>query len=373
MMMTTNSTMKMMRRCDPERSRIGVAPSHRHISDIARGFPFVLLPLLYITAACGQQSKLPDNSRSVDINGAAEEARGDIDTYASNALQTPSEAATSAPLPPPRPSPTPTPAPSPTASSEEGPAAPGTPGGLADDRTPVSEAPFTPESAQGAGTVVQTYYALIEAGNYRQAWRLWGQQGAASGMSAEAFAASFSKYRDYHAEIGAPGRIDAGAGQRYITVSVQIYGHLSEGDRPFRRRGEVSLHRTADIAGATAEQKLWRISAIKLQPPADSTAPPPLGPIDSGPDDAVPATAEADYRCADGTAFHIAFDNRANTGTVSVGGKRLVVLDAQRAGSGIWYSGAGYTLRGKGNEARFTRPGKAPVECTAGSTAKRQD
>src|SRR4051794_37277800 len=37
---------------------------------------------------------------------------------------------------------------------------PGTPGGLPDDRTPLSEAPFTPQSAPGGGDVVQTYFAL---------------------------------------------------------------------------------------------------------------------------------------------------------------------------------------------------------------------
>ena len=41
------------------------------------------------------------------------------------------------------------------------------------------------------------------------------------------------------------------------------------------------------------------------------------------------------------------------------------VLDAQRAGSGIWYAGGGYTLRGKGDEADFTRPGEAETHCTA--------
>jgi membrane-bound inhibitor of C-type lysozyme len=42
------------------------------------------------------------------------------------------------------------------------------------------------------------------------------------------------------------------------------------------------------------------------------------------------------------------------------------VLDAQRTGSGIWYSGGGYNLRGKGNTADFTRPGKPATHCTAG-------
>jgi membrane-bound inhibitor of C-type lysozyme len=329
-------------------------------------FPLAAAPLALVLGACGGKAPDPDNiTNRIDINGAAEQAQGDIDTYASNALQTPGEAAATAPPPPPAPVASPSPPPL-------QPPGPGEPGGLADDGTPVSEAPFTADSAQGAANVVQTYFALIEAGKYRQAWALWGDGGKASGMSADAFAASFAKYAEYHANIGAPGRIDAGAGQRYVTVPVQAYGRLRDGGRPFNLRGDVTLHRTADIDGATAEDKTWRIATSALKPSpapaggdADDTTPPPLEPIDSGPGDDIPATASADYRCADGYAFHIAFDNRANTGTVSVRGKQLVVLDAQRAGSGIWYAGTGYNLRGKGDEADFIRPGATATHCTA--------
>lgn len=321
----------------------------------------VSLPLIVVTAACTRHGAATNNGQAVDINSAAEQAQGDIDTYMANALQSPAEAATAKrPVAKPSPSPSPSSSPSPL-----NPPAPGTPGGLPDDRSPVSEAPFTPESAQGAANVVQTYFALIEADQYAQARALWGDGGKASGMSPAAFAASFAKYAEYHANIGAPGRIDAGAGQRYVSVPVQVYGRLKDGGRPFNLRGDVSLHRTADIDGATAAQKQWRISATDLKPtPADRA--PPLGPIDGGPGDAIPATAAADYRCDDGYAFHIAFDNRADTGTVSAGGKQIAVLDAQRTGSGIWYKGDGYELRGKGDSADFTRPGAPAVACTAG-------
>lgn len=326
-------------------------------------FALAAAPLALAVSGCGSSSNPANNASRVDINGAAEQAQGDIDTYASNALQTPSEAATSAPLPPPAPAPTPSPPPL-------NPPGPGEPGGLPDDRTPVSEAPFTPESAQGAANVVQTYFALIEAGKYRQAWKLWDDGGTASGMNAQAFAASFDKYSEYHANIGAPGRIDAGAGQRHVTVPVQVYGRL-KGGKPFNQRGDITLHRTANIDGATAEQKTWHISASSVKPRLghggedQGDEPPPLGPIDSGPDDGIPATATADYRCTDGFAFHIAFDNRADTGTISTHSKQLAVLDAQRTGSGIWYKGGGYNLRGKGTAADFTRPGKPATHCTA--------
>ncbi|OAN66247.1 hypothetical protein [Sphingomonas sp. TDK1] len=144
------------------------------------------------------------------------------------------------------------------------PPAPGQPGGLPDDRTPVSEGKFTPDSAQGAANVVQTYYALIESGRYDQAWALWSDGGKASGGDAQAFAARFAPYSEYHANIGAPGQIEAGAGQRYVTVPVQVYARVKATGKPFYQLGEVTLHRAGDIDGATPEQRSWHIRAIKF-------------------------------------------------------------------------------------------------------------
>ncbi|GAO38410.1 hypothetical protein SCH01S_15_00350 [Sphingomonas changbaiensis NBRC 104936] len=141
------------------------------------------------------------------------------------------------------------------------PPAPGTPGGLADDRTPVSEAPFDKTSAQGAAQVVQTYYALIEAGKYPEARALWSDSGKASGKSEESFAAGFGTYAEYHAQIGAPGRIEGAAGSLYVDVPVVAYGRLKSG-AAFDRKGKVTLRRCNDVPGCTAEQRAWRISAV---------------------------------------------------------------------------------------------------------------
>ena len=145
------------------------------------------------------------------------------------------------------------------------PPAPGEPGGLPDDRTPVSETPFTPESAQGAANVVQTYHALIEAGKYGEAWKLWSDGGRASGMSAADFAASFDKYSEYHANIGAPGRIEGAAGSLYVEVPVQVYGRLKSGAE-FNMLGPMTLRRVNDVPGATAEQRQWHIASSGIRP-----------------------------------------------------------------------------------------------------------
>lgn len=138
------------------------------------------------------------------------------------------------------------------------PPAPGQPGGLPDDRSPVSEKPFTVESAQGAGQVLQTYFALIEEGKYGEAWKLrWKGQGDDT-ASAKAFAASFAKYESYHANVGAPGEISGAAGSLYVEIPVQIYGRKKDGEQ-FATAGTVTLKRINDVPGSTAEQRRWRI------------------------------------------------------------------------------------------------------------------
>ena len=142
---------------------------------------------------------------------------------------------------------------------------PGEPGGLPDDRTPISEAPFTATSAQGAANVVQTYHGLLEAGRYGEAWRLWSDGGRASGMSEAEFAASFGRYREYHARIGAPGEIEGAAGSLYVEVPVQVYGRLRDG-RPFNMLGPMILRRVNDVPGSTAEQRRWHIAESGIRP-----------------------------------------------------------------------------------------------------------
>jgi len=143
------------------------------------------------------------------------------------------------------------------------PPAPGTPGGLPDDRTPVSEARFADTSAQGAANVVQTYYALLERGKYREARKLWAGGGKASGMGARAFADKFALYSEYHAQIGAPGPIEGAAGSLFVEVPVVLYGRLKTGGE-FHRSGKAVLRRINNVPGSTAEQRKWRIERLEL-------------------------------------------------------------------------------------------------------------
>lgn len=234
------------------------------------------------------------------------------------------------------------------------PPAPGQPGGLDDDRTPVSEAPFAEDSAQGAANVVQSYYALLEARKYGQAYKLW--EPGAAGMTPGAFAASFDRYSEYHANIGAPGEVDAGAGQRYVTVPVQVYGRLKQGAREFNMRGSVTLHRTGDIDGATAEQRRWHIRSTDIKPRPGEATPSPQPTEDN--------RSTARYRCMDGSRLVARFDPDNNRVAISRGGKAVATLQGQRVASGIRYASGGYELRGKGNDMTFIAPGQPPIACT---------
>src|SRR5690349_3750953 len=132
----------------------------------------VALLLLAMLAACSGPAPSNQNEASPPASEATPAA-------------SPTPAPTAAPTVTPTPTPPPASTPAPTLTPVE-PPAPGTPDGLPDDRTPVSEAPFTKTSAQGAAQVVQTYFALIESGKYRQARNLWSDDGRSSGMAPRA-------------------------------------------------------------------------------------------------------------------------------------------------------------------------------------------
>ena len=208
------------------------------------------------------------------------------------------------------------------------------------------------ETAEAARALVQRYYALLGRGDFAAARALWRRDRAGSGTDELAFARSFARYARYGARVGSPGPIDAGAGQRYVTIPVTVRGTLKDGGAPFEQAGEVTLHRAGNIDGATAEQRSWRIEKIELSPTEAAATD-------------LPQRVTARYRCEDGTLLIATFDNRADTVTLRERGRTLGVLESQRPGSGIWYAGSGMTLRGKGRDASLEAKGHAPRHCVA--------
>ncbi|MEH3157570.1 MAG: hypothetical protein PGN08_00840 [Sphingomonas taxi] len=114
--------------------------------------------------------------------------------------------------------------------------------------------------------VVQRYADALAAGRYDEAWALWDEDGAASGMTRQAFAASFARYASYRATVGTPYDADAGAGQRYVTVPLTVTGTLKT-DGPFRLEGPLVLHKAADgIDSDDPHAHAWRIRSSELKP-----------------------------------------------------------------------------------------------------------
>jgi membrane-bound inhibitor of C-type lysozyme len=302
------------------------------------------LPLAMLAiAGCSQQNtdnQAANTSVAIPDNGIAAESGATVAAAANTPAAVPSDAPSRAPT------------------YAATPIPPGQPGGLPDDRTPVSEAPFTEDSAQGAANVVQTYYALLESGRYAQAYRLWAPGRA--GMSAGDFAKSFARYSEYHAQVGAPGRTEGAAGSRYVSVPVQVYGMPKGGGAQFNLLGSVSLRRAGEVDGATPEQRRWHLYSIDLKPSRGSA-----GAVPGKTEDVADNRSTARYRCMDGSRLEGRFDPDNNRVTVLRGGKVLATLAGQRSASGIRYAAKGYELRAKGRAMTFTAPGEPPIACQA--------
>jgi hypothetical protein len=142
---------------------------------------------------------------------------------------------------------------------------PGEPGGLPDDRTPISEGAIDPKSGQGAGQVLQLFGGLLEQRKFAEARKLWSDQGRASGQSEAEFVAAYDRYAEVHSEVGAPGQMEGAAGSSYVDIPFRLYGKLKDG-KPFNQVGTVTLKRVNDVPGSTEEQRSWRITKTDLQP-----------------------------------------------------------------------------------------------------------
>lgn len=132
-----------------------------------------------------------------------------------------------------------------------------------------AEAPLDPSTLPAepgpdeAAAVVRDYYAAINGGDFARAHALWAEGGRASGQSATQFAAGFADTTGISVELMAPGRIDAGAGQRHIEVPVAFTVTQRDGSQR-RYVGAYTLRRTV-VDGATAEQRAWRIASADLR------------------------------------------------------------------------------------------------------------
>ncbi|HEY1146883.1 MAG TPA: hypothetical protein VGE84_11140 [Allosphingosinicella sp.] len=108
------------------------------------------------------------------------------------------------------------------------------------------------QSRDSAAQVAQTYFDLLEAGDYAAAWELRWESRKASPAQADAFIAAFTRYRSYRGTAGQPSQEVRAGDSLFVEVPVQIYGQLASG-APLASAGIITLRRDAAKPGA------WRI------------------------------------------------------------------------------------------------------------------
>lgn len=123
----------------------------------------------------------------------------------------------------------------------------------------------SPEEASDTADVaevIRRYYAAIDAGDFQRAYALWGNEGAASGQTFEAFAAGFAETASVEVEIGELGRVEPAAGSRYVRVPVVIRATTKAGVEE-RFEGTYTLRR-AVVPGASAAERRWHLHAADI-------------------------------------------------------------------------------------------------------------
>lgn len=120
-------------------------------------------------------------------------------------------------------------------------------------------------SALGAARRVLEYCDAVATKRYPDAYRLWSDEGRASGMTLKLFADSFAKYRAYDCSIGTPAETEGAAGSIYVEIPLTVTGALTRGGG-FRLEGPVTMRRINDVEGSTAEQRRWHIASSGLKP-----------------------------------------------------------------------------------------------------------
>jgi hypothetical protein len=128
-----------------------------------------------------------------------------------------------------------------------------TPGAASDG----SEAALPEPSVDDAVAVVRGYYAALAAHDTARAHAYWVQ-----GTRPPATPENEEDTVSLSADVGAPGRLDAAAGSRYLRLPVTVTRTLRDGSTT-RTTAVVTLRRSM-VDGATPEQRAWRIAFVDV-------------------------------------------------------------------------------------------------------------
>jgi hypothetical protein len=110
--------------------------------------------------------------------------------------------------------------------------------------------------------VVEQYYAAIGTHDFARAYAMWGGEGP-PGQTLETFAAGFGDTESVQVTAGAPSRVEAAAGSRYIQVPVVVNAKLRSGVQQ-HFIGSYTLRRSV-VDGATAAQRRWHLYRASLR------------------------------------------------------------------------------------------------------------
>ena len=118
-------------------------------------------------------------------------------------------------------------------------------------------------SAAEARRVVVDYYAAINARDYRKAYGLWSENGAASGQSFEHFSGGYANTESVDAAVGEATDEEGAAGSRYINMPVELQSKQYNGTtRSYK--GRFTL-RAVVADGATEAQRRWHLASAEMQ------------------------------------------------------------------------------------------------------------
>lgn len=120
-------------------------------------------------------------------------------------------------------------------------------------------------SAREARSVVERYFAAVNAKDFRTAHALWGNNGKDSGGSADDLARAITIYSRYEPEVGKPTDVRVRDGMQYILVSAKLFVENRKTGNTASRDGNVMLRRSINSNDADPAKREWRIWGIDLR------------------------------------------------------------------------------------------------------------
>jgi hypothetical protein len=114
----------------------------------------------------------------------------------------------------------------------------------------------------GALAVLKRYFSAINERRFHDAYVMWADRGAASGISFEEFAHGYDRTRATSVVIGRPGPIEGAVGSRYIDVPVAIDAVTVDGKQQ-HFRGSMVLRRVV-VPGADSADRRWHLYSAAI-------------------------------------------------------------------------------------------------------------